>query len=200
MKCLQKWGAVKCIVWGHYRIGATLEKNSKGFGSELFRAQPRLCCDWMLQWRGRSWNFREKNGLGFGTGKGGHYERGLFTGEISRISKICRFSRISRKWLDSPLFSKLWGFSKISRISKLSGISRKWTFPKRPLFQKTPFFPNPRVDSPCADCPGFLVPGATGVPPPALHQGASEWVLERAFAFRALIVGKLRTWEIARKA
>ena len=74
-----------------------------------------------------------------GTGKRGHYERGLFAGGISRISKISRFSRISRKWSDSPLFSSVWGFSKISRISKFSRISRKWTFLKRPLFQKTPF-------------------------------------------------------------
>ena len=29
-----------------------------------------------------------------GTGKRGHYERGLFAGEISRISKISKFSRI----------------------------------------------------------------------------------------------------------
>ena len=50
------------------------------------------------------------------------------------ISKISRFSRISRKWSDSPLFSTVWGFSKISRISKFSRISRKWTFLKRPLF------------------------------------------------------------------
>ena len=71
-----------------------------------------------------------------GTGKRGHYERGLVTGDFSRISKISRFSR---KWLDSPLFSTLWGFSKISRISKFSRISRKRTFLKRPLFQKTPF-------------------------------------------------------------
>ena len=34
-----------------------------------------------------------------GIGKRGHYERGLFAGGISRISK---FSRISRKWPDSP--------------------------------------------------------------------------------------------------
>ena len=66
-------------------------------------------------------------------------ERGLFTGGISRISKISTFSRISRKWSDSPLFSTVWGSSKISRISKFSRISRKWTFLKRPLFQKTPF-------------------------------------------------------------
>ena len=75
----------------------------------------------------------------FGTGKRGHYERGLFAGRISRISKISKFSRISRKWSGSPLFSTVWRFSKISRISKFSKISRKWTFLKRPLFQKTPF-------------------------------------------------------------
>ena len=38
--------------------------------------------------------------------KRGHYERGLFTGGISRIS------RISRKWSDSPLFSTVWRFSR----------------------------------------------------------------------------------------
>ena len=48
-----------------------------------------------------------------GTGKRGHYERGLFAGRNSRISKISNFSRISRKWLDSPLFSTVWRFSKI---------------------------------------------------------------------------------------
>ena len=51
-----------------------------------------------------------------GTGKRGHFERGLFTGGTSKISK---FSRVSRKWSDSPLFSTVWRFSKISRISKL---------------------------------------------------------------------------------
>ena len=30
----------------------------------------------------------------FGTGKGGHYETGRFTGRISRISRISKFSRI----------------------------------------------------------------------------------------------------------
>ena len=44
--------------------------------------------------------------------KRGHYERGFFTGGISRIAK---FSRISRKWSDSPLASRVWGFSIISR-------------------------------------------------------------------------------------
>ena len=36
--------------------------------------------------------------------KRGHYERGLFAGGISRISKTSQFSRISRKWSDSLLF------------------------------------------------------------------------------------------------
>ena len=77
-----------------------------------------------------------KNSLG--AGKGGHYERGLFTGGISRISN--RISKILEiLWSDSPLFSRVWGFSRMSRISKFSRISRKWTFLKRPLFQKTPF-------------------------------------------------------------
>ena len=39
-------------------------------------------------------------------GKGCHYERGLFTGVISRISKISRFSR---KLSDSPLLPKVGG-------------------------------------------------------------------------------------------
>ena len=66
-----------------------------------------------------------------GAEKRGHYERGLFTGQISRLS------RISRKRSESPFCD--WGFSKNSRISKFSRISRKWTFLKRPLFQKTAF-------------------------------------------------------------
>ena len=74
--------------------------------------------------------------LPFGNGKGGHYERGLFTGGISRISNISKLSRISRKWSDSPLLSTVWGFF---RISKFSRISRKSTYLKRPLFHKTPF-------------------------------------------------------------
>ena len=77
------------------------------------------------------------NGFLARAGKRGQYERGLFTGGISGISK---FSRFSRKWSDSPLFSTVWGFS---RISKFSRISREWTFLKRPLFQKTPFPKDP---------------------------------------------------------
>ena len=55
-----------------------------------------------------------KNSRSFGTAKRGHYERSLFTGEISRISKIFKnfkFSRISRKWSKSPFFSRIWKFS-----------------------------------------------------------------------------------------
>ena len=77
--------------------------------------------------------------VSLGTGKRGHYERGLFTGGISRVSKISRFSRISRKWTGSHLLSTVWGFSKISKISRLS---REWTFLKRP-FSKRPLFSNP---------------------------------------------------------
>ena len=85
-----------------------------------------------------------------GNGKRGHYERGLFTRGISRISRISKFLRISRKWSESPLFSTVWGFSRMSRISKFSRISREWSFLKRPLFQKTPFSEpekhrNPRI-------------------------------------------------------
>ena len=93
----------------------------------------------------RSWNSQQYWGYFWksrdlvGTGKRGHYERGLFTGGISRISKFSKFSRFSRKWSDSPLLSTVSGISKISRISKFFRVSRKWTFLKRPLFQKTPF-------------------------------------------------------------
>ena len=35
-----------------------------------------------------------------------------FLGRISEISNISKFSRISRQWPDSPLFSTVWGFSR----------------------------------------------------------------------------------------
>ena len=72
--------------------------------------------------------------------KRGHYKKGLFTGGISRTSA---FSRISRKWSDSLLFSTVWGFSRIAGISEFSRISRKWTSLKGPL-SKRPLFPNPK--------------------------------------------------------
>ena len=79
--------------------------------------------------------------------KKGSLRKGLFTGGISRISRVSKFSRISRKWSDFPLFSTVWGFFRISdSISRISIsknsliISRIWTFLKRPLFQKTLFF------------------------------------------------------------
>ena len=71
-----------------------------------------------------------------GTGKRGHYERGLFAGGISRISITSKFSRISGKQSDSPSFSTVRRFSE---KSKFSGISRKSTFLQALLFQKTPF-------------------------------------------------------------
>ena len=64
------------------------------------------------------------------------------TTRAGRISKISRFSRVSRQWSASPLFSRVWRFSTISRISKFSGISGKWTSMKSP-FSKRPLFPNP---------------------------------------------------------
>ena len=42
-----------------------------------------------------------------GIGGRGDYKRGLFTGGISRVSQIAKFSRVSRKWWDSPFFSTL---------------------------------------------------------------------------------------------
>ena len=56
-----------------------------------------------------------------GTGQRGHYERGLFTGEISRTSRISRVSRISRKWSDSPLFSTVWGSLKSLEYGEFGG-------------------------------------------------------------------------------
>ena len=47
--------------------------------------------------------------------RSGHYERGLVIGGISRISKIAKFSRVSRGWSDSPLVSTVWRFSRISK-------------------------------------------------------------------------------------
>ena len=72
-----------------------------------------------------------------GTGKRGHYERGLFIGGISRISKISIFSRISRKWSDSPFFSTVWRFSTISNSleSLEMDFSEKTPFPKDPFFR-----------------------------------------------------------------
>ena len=60
------------------------------------------------------------------TGKRGHYERGLFTGEVSRISKISKFSRILGN--GQILLCFPWsGGSLESRTSKFSGISTvKW--------------------------------------------------------------------------
>ena len=45
-------------------------------------------------------------------------QKGLFTGGISRISKICKFSRISRKWSDSPLFSTLESLNSLESLER----------------------------------------------------------------------------------
>ena len=74
------------------------------------------------------------------------------------------FSKISKKWSDSHLFSTIWRFSRISRISK---ISRKWTFLKRPLFQKTPFSRTPKnwqyLAPPCSP-PKISAPNLSNTP------------------------------------
>ena len=83
----------------------------------------------------------------FRSGKRGHYEKGLFTGEISRTSKISKLSRISRRWPESPLFSTVWGFSKSSRISKFSRISRKMGFSEKTSLPQDPFFRTRHIPS-----------------------------------------------------
>ena len=43
----------------------------------------------------------------------------------------------------------------------------------------------PRVDPACADCPGFLVPGAAGAPAPEFHPGASDCASKTSICFMA---------------
>ena len=130
----------RCVLLALGGSGAMLslgKANSTMLSKELLPgARPCTPCHFVIQFALRPHLSHQTK---LGTGKRVHYERGLFTGGISRISKICKFCRISRNRSDSPLFSTVWGFSKISRISRFSRISRKWTFLKRPLFQKTPF-------------------------------------------------------------
>ena len=61
------------------------------------------CCQTILVRFATPAGTEESNPPNFGTGRRGHYERGLFAGGISRTSK---FSKFSRKWSDSPLFSR----------------------------------------------------------------------------------------------
>ena len=68
-----------------------------------------------------------------GTGQRGHCERGLFAGEIFRISKISKFPRISRKWSESPFFSTQSGGS-LETLEQMD-FSQKTPFPKDPLFR-----------------------------------------------------------------
>ena len=67
-----------------------------GFFRDFMSAQLLRAFLWKLRRSPRN-TIRDEITTCLGTGKRGHYERGLFTGEISRISKISRFSRISRK-------------------------------------------------------------------------------------------------------
>ena len=75
----------------------------------------------------------------FGTGRRNKYEKCLYTAGISRSSKISRFSRIMRKWSDSPLFSTLWGFS--GTLESLNSVeSLEMDFSEKTPSPKDPFF------------------------------------------------------------
>ena len=69
---------------------------------------------------------------------------GVFSLEKSlEVSKISKFSRISRKWFDSPLFSTVWGsleslesLESLNSLESLeNGLSEKTPFPKDPFFR-----------------------------------------------------------------
>ena len=85
-------------------------------------------------------------------------KRGLFTGGISRIFSISTFSRISRQWSDSPLFSIVSRISKFSRVSRVMDFSEKTPFR---TFSKRPLFPNPKhLEKNSRDC---ILPAGGGV-------------------------------------
>ena len=92
-------------------------------------------------------------------------EKGVITTRVFSLEDSLEFpksrsgsSRISREWLDSPLFSTLSGLSKLSRICRVTG--KLDIFERRPLFRKT-LFSNP-------DC---LTDLASFVPQPANSRG-----------------------------
>ena len=73
------------------------------------------------------------------TGKRGHYERGLFTGGIESLKSLDSLESV-----ENGRF--ILCFSTISRISKFSGISRKGIdCSEKTPFSKRPLVPNPRV-------------------------------------------------------
>ena len=69
--------------------------------------------------------------------KGVITKRGQLAGGISKFSK---FSRVSRKWSASLLFSTFLGLSRISKFSRISrdGHFEKTPFPKDPFSKRTP--------------------------------------------------------------
>ena len=106
-------------------LGQTQPKRERHKGSRAgFATQPAL-------WR---------QSRCIGAGKRGHYERGLFTGEISKISDHSLESLENGRNLLS--FPQSGGSLKLSKISKCSRISRQWAFLKRPIFQR-PLFSEP---------------------------------------------------------
>ena len=84
---------------------------------------------------------REFHGIFIGTRKRGHYERGFFTGGISRISRISKVSRISRNvriLLCIPQsrgsLESLESFGILQNLWKMD-FSEKTPFPKGPFFR-----------------------------------------------------------------
>ena len=98
----------------------------------------------------------------FGTRKRVHYERGLFTRGISRISKMATFSRISRKSSASPfIFSQSEGSLKFlespnSLESLEMVISEKTTFQKTHFSEREGLGPSPGTKM----APGRLAPSS----------------------------------------
>ena len=96
-----------------------------------------------------------------GTGKGGHYERGLFTGRISRISQT--LESLENGWIV---------------LCFPQSVSRKWIFLKRPLFQKTPSSdPELRLKDPSNWTGPWAPPGAQ-VPPQFAKTVHAETITE----------------------
>ena len=124
--------------------------------------------------------------------KKGVITKGVFSQEESLESlKFSKFSRISRKWSDSPLFSSVWGLSRISRFS------RKWTFLNRPVF------PNPtertskilRVlrDSAHLRSAAARGPDLILSEPITCKHGTSSWLQSLSLRLRMLVLLRLAT-------
>ena len=77
------------------------------------------------------WRSKGKIPPFIGNGDRGHYERGLFTGGNSRISKILNFSRISRQWSEYSCFPRSGNSLESLKMDTIE----KTPFPKDPFFR-----------------------------------------------------------------